>query len=163
MIDMIATFTCIHDWFWEPFVFVHGHRQWCSQTVSHPINHTVCFANLDQCAVMHVGLYVKCPLFFLYFNKNLNVFSDFSRTPQYQISWKSVWLLLSCFMCTDRRSSFNRHFAGMDTLKCRWTWPSYCVFLSWFLCKRHTNMLNRTTSSHLFYISCLLWKTFWEM
>jgi hypothetical protein len=50
----------------------------------------------------HVGLHEKCTLILSDFNQNWNGSASFSKIPQYQFTWKSVWPFLSFYMHTDR-------------------------------------------------------------
>jgi hypothetical protein len=65
-----------------------------------------------RCAETHACLHVQCLLLLLYFNRNWNVSTNCSRTPQYQISRKSDQLFLSYFMRTD--NVINRRFEGCE-------------------------------------------------
>jgi hypothetical protein len=55
----------------------------------------------------HVGPHTKCQLLLSDLNKNWSVLTNFIKTSQYQISWKSVQLFSNCYMRTNRRGEAN--------------------------------------------------------
>jgi hypothetical protein len=70
----------------------------------------------------HVGLHVKCLLLLPDLEQNGNVNTNFSKTSQYQISYKCVRPLSSCYMRSDGWSYFNWRCAEMQTQLIR----TYC-------------------------------------
>jgi hypothetical protein len=52
----------------------------------------------------YIGLYLKYPLFLSNFIEMWNFATDVHKTPEYQISWKSVTWKQSCSMRTDGRT-----------------------------------------------------------
>jgi hypothetical protein len=74
--------------------FSHAAR--VAGTLPHGIPHPVTSVRSNPC---------KVPLLLSDSNQNWNLSSsNFSKTPQYQISWKSVQPFSSCYMCTDGRT-----------------------------------------------------------
>jgi hypothetical protein len=74
--------------------------------------------------------------------KNWNVSPNFIRTPQKQISWKSIHMFWSCFI---HMHSYNRHSAVRSTdlklLKvCKWfpTEFATALFISWQTSRWHS-------------------------
>jgi len=53
---------------------------------------------------MYIGLHVQYPLFLLDFNETWIFTADVHKILKYQISWKSVQLEPSCFVCKDRHT-----------------------------------------------------------
>lgn len=72
-------------------------------TIDHSTAHLICENQLRPDIKMHLGLYVKCLLFWSHFNKTLIWSTTSSKNPQYKISWKSVIWQPSCSMRTDAR------------------------------------------------------------
>jgi hypothetical protein len=70
-------------------------------------------AQLFKRAEIHVYLHVMCPLFLSNINQIRVVSKNLSKTPQYQIPWKSFQQLDTCYMQTDGqidRAQVNRAF-----------------------------------------------------
>jgi hypothetical protein len=64
---------------------------------------------------MHIGLHLRCSLFFYSFNRNWNVFTNFGKTPGYQIKLNLLEFLKLFYVYrqVDRVSSFVRCSVGM--------------------------------------------------
>lgn len=82
----------------------------------------------------HGGLHVKYPLLLPVFNQNLNVSSNFKKTPQYQISWKFVQPFTICYKCSDGESRLKASSAGLwMPQKVKRAWIKNGKF--WYLCQ----------------------------
>jgi hypothetical protein len=57
---------------------------------------------------MSSGIHVKYPLFLSDFNETWNIWTDFRKILQYEISWKSVQWEPSCSMRTDRWTGMTK-------------------------------------------------------
>jgi hypothetical protein len=61
---------------------------------------------------------VKCMLLLSDFDQTWNVSTDFSKTLQYKISWKSVQPFSSCYIRTDRQDeAYSRIFLQLLFVK----------------------------------------------
>jgi hypothetical protein len=56
---------------------------------------------------MHIGLQVKYPLFLWDFSEVWIISTDFPKSPQYKISWKSFKWESSCSVPADRHDEAN--------------------------------------------------------
>jgi hypothetical protein len=82
------------------------------------------------------GFHVKWPLLWSDFNQNRNVLTHFNATHQYNISWKSVQLFLSCCvrLCAVRISEWGipsqafRNIKGLIAWYPLRTFPKIKVF-----------------------------------
>jgi hypothetical protein len=62
---------------------------------------------LLTCIEAHLAFHVMCLLLLSDFKQYWNVSTDFSKAPQYLISWMSVHMFWSC-LCLDRHSKAGR-------------------------------------------------------
>jgi hypothetical protein len=97
-------------------IFVgRGRSAWCLcgwvKTSSRGIPHVVARLAVDSAPShfraqdsMHVGLREMCQLLLSDFKQNWNLSTNFSKTPQYEISWSSIQQLSSFYMRRDRQT-----------------------------------------------------------
>jgi hypothetical protein len=86
-----------------PTILFHSSSQFSfSEIFLAPIN--IYRATLERRAENRAGLHVKCPLLLPAFNENWKALTNFSETPESQISQISVQQFSSSYVYTDRQT-----------------------------------------------------------